>query len=282
MTKLIPYDPDGNRKPKKPQDGSDPAEHVHYHYYDQRTFQQEGPPSQIDDNDKEGDEEPEPILAPWQKYLFQLIGALSILGLLAYFGGTSSTVTTNTVETMNAAPTGADRPADGGLPSVSELLANNDPRACEHPETVAFIRSRVLPQPEDTSDGLSGAEFQRALQLARTDLTEVSAAQIKPDVHEITCEANLRYGDGERDAMPIAFKMRASADPNGPAIYYFQPGYADRLIAAALIMKGPIDQVKSERPALSPQDQDPPPDPVATPDPVGADAGSDAAAFAPR
>lgn len=281
MTKLIPHDPNGNRKPKKPQDGSDPAEHVHYHYYDQRTFHQEGPPGQIDDdNDEEVNEEPEPILAPWQKYALELIGALSILGLLAYVGGTSSTVTTNTVETTGVPLTGTGTPVDQDTPSLAELLASNDARACTHPVTVATLRAAILPS-KDNADETSA----RILSLVRFDLTEATATAIRSDVHEISCEANLRYGDNAGDFQQIEYKLRAAADPSKPPVIILGLDFVDRVMVADLILNRPREIVKSEQPAPpTPADPAPSPtaDPVATPDNATNGTTSDDAASAPH
>jgi hypothetical protein len=172
------------------------------------------------------------------------------------------------------------------LPSVTELLQQNDPRACGHPETVAVIRSEVLPSRDADHPDFSDEEFARVLELARTDLTEVTASDIRSDLHEIKCEANLRYGDGEHEVTAISFKIRPSVDPGGPAVYYFSIAGGNSWWLTKAILSGPETIVKSEWPLPTPP---PPKDPVAAPSPENTPTGdeataapSDEAAFAPH
>jgi hypothetical protein len=141
--------------------------------------------------------------------------------------------------------TGEQLQANGSpMPTVDDLLAANDPQVCGHPDTIAFIRNRVLPTANSTAYGLSDEEFERAISLVHLDLTEITAMDIRSDVHEIACDGNLRNeGGGDANVTPISFRIRPSADPSGPPIYY---------LAASAVGSWPIydkvEQVKAERP----------------------------------
>jgi hypothetical protein len=183
---------------------------------------------------------------------------------------------------FNNAAAGSPTAAQTQLLPVVELLRQNDPRACEHPEAAMFIRSQILPKENSEYSGFTDEEFERVRDLARTDLTEVTASNIRKDVHEIACEANLRYGNGDTGAAPIKFKIRPSASPTGPAIYFFEISLEQRFFLSAAVLSAPEQIVKSDRPAPE-IERVAPKDPVAvSEDELPTNEVSDEAAFAPH
>lgn len=210
-----------------------------------------------------------------------LVAALIIL--LATVGPPPSApamLNNNADEVEDAAANSLDRAADTVAegPSLTALLANNDPAACAHPVTVATIRKYLLPT--DAYGGLSDDETASALELAKVELDEVTSSNIRADVHEMSCEANLKYGEAETDKFPIAYKIRPSAEGGKPPIFYIRAPE----LATVLIMGDPLREIKARRP--SPAEADPG---AVAKDPAGApqrdgqgNTVSDDALFAPH
>lgn len=99
---LQPYDPNPRSGSARPDDPK-PSEQ-HFHYHDHRTF------VQADSNTEDlEDEEPEPILRPWQKNAIGLILTLAAMALLAHYAP-ETVVTTNTVTEVPAAAAAANVP----------------------------------------------------------------------------------------------------------------------------------------------------------------------------
>ncbi|MDO7843766.1 hypothetical protein [Sphingomonas immobilis] len=150
------------------------------------------------------------------------------------------------------------------LPPAAELIVNNDARVCGHPDIVALIRDRVLPVGGGDHNmwGLSQAELDKAVTLARVDLTEVSAGSIHSETHEIDCDANLRYGDTDTDVAQINYKIRAAADPAKPPVVF----YKFPVFLTFSIMKNPVATVEAER--SPPPQAEPTKNPVSQPESV--------------
>lgn len=134
----------------------------------------------------------------------------------------------------------ADAVPDG--PTLISLLEANDQKACSHPDTIATIRDYLLPKLRDAD--LTKDEFAQALSRARTDMTNITASGIRAEVHEVSCDANLQYGEVAQLAFPILFKIRPAADPTKPPVFYIKAPQD----ATFWIMAAPITSVRSERP----------------------------------
>jgi hypothetical protein len=188
------------------------------------------------------------------------------------------TATDGNVEALTDEAATSD-PAGEELPALPELVQSDDARACGHPDTVATIRERILP-----TNGNEDARTARILELAQVELTEVTASNIRPDVHELTCDANLRYGDGPADAQPITFKIRAAADPAKPPVFYIDMPLWDFAALAAAITDRPRAIVDAERAEQAPPPAETEPsDPVSPPENDGAAVPpSDEDQFAPH
>ena len=128
-------------------------------------------------------------------------------------------------------------------PSLISLLEANDQTACSHPDTIATIRDYLLPKLRDGD--LTKEEFARALAMARTDMANITASGIRAEVHEVSCDANLQYGEVAQIAFPISFKIRPPADPTKPPVFYIKAPQD----ATFWIMAAPITSVRSERPS---------------------------------
>lgn len=179
-----------------------------------------------------------------------------------------STSTDGNVGALTDVPVTSDLAAED-VPSLAELVQEDDARACGHSDVIANIRARILPT-NDNGDARSA----RIQELARIDLTEVTASDIRSDVHELTCDANLRYGDGADDLTPITFKLRAAADPAQPPILYFDMPLWDLAALVAAITDGPRAIVDAERAELAP-----PPQQIEPPSPVSPAEDNGAAVF---
>ncbi|MCD2316929.1 hypothetical protein LQ954_12285 [Sphingomonas sp. IC-11] len=165
------------------------------------------------------------------------------------------------------------------VPSLAELVQRDDARACGHPDVAANIRERILPRNDD-----GDARRAQIQELARIDLTEVTASDIRSDVHELTCDANLRYGDGADDLTPITFKLRAAVDPAQPPVLYFDMPLWDLAALVAAITDRPRARVDAERAERAPPPQESEPLSLIDP-PAGDDPGvapSDEDRFAPH
>ena len=195
-----------------------------------------------------------------------IVGAVFVFGIIFAIvtGPGPAGSSDNEVVQEDSNPAVAD--TGQALPSLTELLAANDARICSHPDAVATIRARLLPIADSGSNGygLSEDEFARALELVRVKLTEVSASNIRADIHEISCEANLRYGDKDSDYFLITYKMRPSANPDDPPVMYVHTPAQLDILMMSVAVQGAVDTVKSERPKPAEADQ-PPKDPVAAP-----------------
>lgn len=132
-------------------------------------------------------------------------------------------------------------------PALTTLLENNDPAVCAHPDTVATIRNYLLPNNKNWLGGgdLSDDEFAEAIKQAKVELTEVSPSNIRADIHEISCDANLQYGENETQKFAIAYKIRPSAKEGMPPIYYIRAPE----LATVFIMGGPEKAVRAQRPS---------------------------------
>lgn len=234
-----------------------------------------------------------------QKIGLAVIGLiLSILVLICIADNTSSSgnqgtslATDNSSADAGANATDADdqdATSAPDVPPIATLLAQNDPRACDHPETVQFIREQVLPQ-DGSDDGLSDQEFQEAVARVRTDLTEVTAGDIRRDVHEISCDANLTYGPRDGDKFAISYTIRPSANPDGPAVYYLGISKFQLMLMRGALMARAVQEIKAERspapsaatPATT-SDSASAPDGDATPAPAASSTPSDQDLYAPH
>jgi hypothetical protein len=138
---LVPYDPDNQPTPGpgKPEARD---EHVHYHYYDQRTFLQDRSGDNPDE-DEPFDEPPDAILAPWQKVGLLLIALASIPWLLFHFGllTVMPSAQTNTSTEYNVADE-----AGGTAPTAPETtlywLAGVRATTCSQPDVRETVATR--------------------------------------------------------------------------------------------------------------------------------------------
>jgi hypothetical protein len=180
---------------------------------------------------------------------------LLLIGMCVAFPPPADTTAATTATDVTANDSAEDTPSSDAAPSsdassLADLVQNGDARACDHPDTVETIRSRILP-----TSGKEDAATLHLLELARVDLTEASASSIRPEVHEITCDANLRYGDRARDVEPITFRIRAAADSASPPIVYFDLTEAQVFWLPQRILARPREIVEAERAREAPPPQ---------------------------